>query len=206
MKLVALATEDELSEAVGRRLLIDAGHVYEPAPVLRKNGFGYLRSKMDSWCDMAKRKPFVLLTDLDQAACPIELRAAWLGGRQPSENFVFRIAVREVEAWLLADHEAMRSIIGAKGTLPPNPDLLSDPKKVLLGLVAKLANREIRADLVADAGAIASQGIGYNARLSQWVAAEWNPERAAIRSNSLHRARIRLGELVKRMHQTQDFK
>ncbi|MDO8441736.1 MAG: DUF4276 family protein [Polaromonas sp.] len=204
MTFVALATEDELSEAVGKRLLIDAGYQLEPAPLLRRNGSGYLRSKMDSWCEMAKRKPVVLLTDLDRAVCPAELRAAWIGDRKPPENFIMRIAVREVEAWLLADHQALRTIIGNRGSLPIDPDLLPDPKQYFLRLIAKQARRDIREELVADAGAIASQGIGYNARLSHLVATVWSPERAALRSRSLHRARIRLSELVQRMHQHQD--
>ena len=101
MTLVALATEDELSEAVGKRLLIDAGYNLSPSPFLRRNGFGYLRSKMDSWCEMANRKPVVLLTDLDNTVCPAELRENWLGTRKTPKNLIIRVAVREIESWLL---------------------------------------------------------------------------------------------------------
>ena len=258
MTFVALATEDELSEAVGKRLLIDAGYQLEPDPLLRRNGSGYLRSKMDSWYEIAKRKPVFLLTDLDRTVCPAELRAAWIGNRKPSENLVMRVAVREIEAWLLADHQALKTIVGSRGSLPVDPDALPDPKQYFLrlrarseitctfdspasgalrcceslvwhshtarfapsiasrilrpnaqliserALIAKQARRDIREELVADTGAIASQGIGYNARLSHLVATIWSPERAALRSRSLQRARIRLSELVQRMPQHQD--
>lgn len=204
MILVALATEDELSEAVGKHLLIDAGYDLSPSPFLRRNGFGYLRSKMDSWCEMAKRKPVVLLTDLDNALCPVELRKNWLGTRKNPKNLIIRVAVREIESWLMADHDALRTLVGHRGSLPPNPDLLPDPKQFLLRLIAKQASRSIREDLVAEEGAIASQGIGYNARLSEWVATVWSAERAALRSESLRRARLRLSELVYRMQQHQD--
>lgn len=204
MKFVTLATEDALSEAIGKRLLIDAGYRIEPSPILRKNGFGYLRSKMDSWCEMAKRKPVLLLTDLDTAACPIDLRAAWIGKRKPTENLMLRIAVREIEAWLLADHQALRTLIGSRGKLPPDPDALPDPKQFLLRLVARQASREIREELVANAGAIASQGMGYNSRLSHLVATVWDPERAGTRSKSLQRTRNRIAELIGRMNQHQD--
>lgn len=53
MTPIAIATEDELSEAVALRLVAE---LPEPCCVthrLRKNGFGYLRSKMDSWRQMA---------------------------------------------------------------------------------------------------------------------------------------------------------
>ena len=204
MRFVALATEDVLSEAVGKRLLIDAGYHIDPSPILRKNGFGYLRSKMDSWCEIAQRKPILLITDLDTASCPADLRAAWIGNRRPTENLVLRIAVREVEAWLMADHLAFRTLIGNRGTLPPNPDLLPDPKQSLLRLVERQASREIREDMVANARAIASQGIGYNSRLSQFVATVWNPERAGTRSKSLQKARNRIAELIARMNTDQD--
>lgn len=204
MSLLALGTEDELSEAIGKRLLRDAGYSLEPSPFLRRNGYGYLRSKMDSWCEMAQRKPVVLLTDLDTAACPVELRQNWMGTRKTPENLILRIAVREIEAWVLADHEALRTLVGSRGLLPPDPDSLPDPKQHLLRLIAKYAHRSIREDIVAEKGAISSQGIGYNARLSEWVATAWSPERAALRSSSLQRARLRLGELVHRLQQHRD--
>jgi hypothetical protein len=204
MKFVALATEDALSEAVGKRLLIDAGYHTEPSPILRKDGFGYLQSKMDSWCEMAKRKPVLLLTDLDAAACPIDLRAAWIGKRKPNENLVLRVAVREIEAWLLADHQALRTLIGNRGKLPLDPDSLPNPKQFLLRLIERQASREIRDELVATAGAIASQGMGYNSRLSHLVATVWDPERAGTRSKSLQRTRNRIAELIGRMNQHQD--
>ena len=204
MSLLALGTEDELSEALGKRLLKDAGYSLEPSPLLRRNGFGYLRSKMDSWCEMAARKPVLLLTDLDRAACPMALRNDWMGARNIPENLVLRIVVREIESWVLADHDALRTLIGNRGTLPPDPDALPDPKQYLLRLIAKQAHRRIREDLVAEKGAIASQGIGYNAHLGEWVRTVWSPARAAVRSRSLHRARLRIGELVHRLQQHQD--
>ena len=204
MRFVALATEDVLSEAVGKRLLIDAGYHIDPSPILRKNGFGYLRSKMDSWCEIAQRKPILLITDLDTASCPVDLRATWIGNRKPTKNLVLRVAVREIEAWLMADHLAFRTLIGKRGTLPPNPDLLPDPKQYLLRLVEKQASREIREDMVANVRAIASQGIGYNSRLSQFATTLWNPERAGTRSKSLQKARSRITELIARMNTHQD--
>lgn len=204
MSLLALGTEDELSEAMGKRLLKEAGYDLEPSPLLRGGGSGYLRSKMDNWCKMAARKPVLLLTDLDRAACPMALRNDWMAARKTPENLVLRIVVREIESWVLADHDALRTLIGNRGTLPPDPDVLPDPKQYLLRLIARQAPRRIREDLVAEKGAIASQGIGYNAHLGEWVGTVWSPARAALRSRSLHRARLRIGELVHRLQQHQD--
>jgi hypothetical protein len=196
---LAIATEDELSEAVARRLVAEVRPTLQVTQTLRRNGFGYLRSKMTSWCELARHQPVLLLTDLDQLACPVELLQQWRGALNPPADLLMRVAVREVEAWLLADHEAMRSLLGERGRLPAEPDKLTDPKATLLQLATKYAPRDVRADLVKPIGAMASQGIGYNARLTRWVQSHWQPHRASECSPSLQRARIRLQELARRV-------
>ncbi len=197
MTQVALATEDALSEKVGLQLLSEINLAPQEVMLLRKGGSGYLRSKMDSWRNLAQQKPVLLITDLDRVSCPVKLMNTWLEASPAPPNLFIRIAVREIESWLLADHEAVRQLIGGKGKLPPQPDALPDPKSHLLQL-AKLAGRDVRADLVKEKDAMASQGLGYNARLSTWLASSWSAERAATRSPSLARTRFRLQELASR--------
>ncbi|WP_154716004.1 hypothetical protein [Sterolibacterium denitrificans] len=202
MTPVALATEDELSEAVGVKLLLEHPVLAETPPMLlRKNGFGYLRSRMDSWRQMASRQVVIVLTDLDRVACPVILLESWLGAeRSHPQNLLLRIAEREVESWLLADHEALGSLFGSRRQFPMQPDMLPDPKQHLLGL-AQRAPRAVRDDLVAKQGVVARQGIGYNRLLVNWVQAEWSPERAAARSPSLLRARNAMREAAYRLMQ-----
>lgn len=77
---VVLATEDALSEAVGLRLLREHDILVRTPPTLvRKNGAGYLRARMDSWKQIAARQIVLLITDLDDVPCPLQLRADWLG-------------------------------------------------------------------------------------------------------------------------------
>lgn len=199
MASVALATEDELSEAVGIRLLAEIEQPLEVSLFLRKGGSGYLRSKMDNWCQLAIQQPVILLTDLDDKQCPSILIDDWFGRKARPANLLFRVAVREIESWLLADHEAMKFLLSNRGKLPNDPDTLQNPKQRLLQL-AKLAKREVRLDLLSDEGAIASQGIGYNARLGDMVRNEWSPKRAAVRSSSLRRTIGRLEELALRVN------
>jgi len=200
MNSIALATEDELSEAVGLQLLAECQLLPRLSPLLlRKNGFGYLRSKMASWRQMAAHQIVVILTDLDQKNCPVTLLDDWLGpDRICPDNLLLRIAVREIEAWVLADHDAMRQLIGPKGHLPLAPDELPDPKQSLLNL-AKNAARNVREDLIAPRNAIASQGLAYNRRLTEHVRTVWNPERAAERSPSLMRARRNLAHIARKL-------
>ena len=194
MTPIAIATEDQLSEAIALRLIADVPTPHFIQLKLGRKGNGYLRSKMDSWYQMAQQQVMVVLTDLDRANCLVEFRDQWLDA-EPPKNLLLRIAVREVESWVLADHIAMRELIGAKGVLPLAPDELPDPKQSLLKL-AKNAPKQIREDLLKTIDGNLAQGLGYNARLSAWVNSDWSPQRAAERSPSLARARFRLNEVV----------
>jgi hypothetical protein len=190
---IAVATEDELSEAIALRLISELKLPHDVTHALRRNGFGYLQSKMGSWCQMAEHQIMLVLTDLDQANCLVEFRDQWLADRPLPTSLIFRIAVREVESWVLADHQAMRELVGKKGVLPTQPDTLPDPKQALLGL-GKTAPKSVRDDLIRTIDGQLRQGVGYNARLTHWINTAWSPERAAERSPSLARARIRLQE------------
>jgi hypothetical protein len=194
MTPIAIATEDSLSEAIALRLIADIPTPHFIQIKLGRTGNGYLMSKMSSWYQMAQHQVMVVLTDLDRAKCLVEFRDQWLV-TAPPQNLLLRIAVREVESWVLADHAAMRALIGAKGVLPAAPDELADPKQSLLKL-ARSAPKPIREDLLKSIDGNLAQGLGYNARLSAWVNSEWSPQRAAERSPSLARARLRLNEVV----------
>lgn len=192
MSAIAIATEDELSEEVAIRLIRERNTSSEIEPRFGRRGFGYLKANMEKFCALAMRRPMLVLTDLDRGSCPQILKDAWLGQRTPPGNLLFRVAVRETEAWLLADHEAMAGLLGVSSKLIPlKPDELEDPKRSLLEL-ARRAPRDVRDDLLPPRNAVASQGLGYNRRLGEFVRDIWSPERAAMRSDSLKRARLRL--------------
>ncbi|MGD9583027.1 MAG: hypothetical protein AB7V26_05050 [Lysobacterales bacterium] len=142
-----------------------------------------------------------LITDLDQSKCAPTLIANWLQDIAQPAGLVFRVAVREIESWIIADHEGLRTLMGTRiRSLPENPDGLSDPKRTLLGIAEK-AHRAVREDLVVRRNAIASQGLGYNARLCEMVRTQWSPTRAAQRSPSLARTRKHLCALATRYAQ-----
>lgn len=192
MPPICLATEDKLSEDVAARLISNLNSGLEVGLTFRRRGSGYLKANVDKFCEIARRSPLLLITDLDNYECPASLIAKWMGNISRPKNLIFCVAVREVEAWLLADHVGMRKLL-AKGAsnLPREPDSLSDPKRTLLQLAQK-APRDVRNDLLIEKGAIASQGLGYNHRMGDFVRDIWEPERAAARSKSLNRAIARL--------------
>jgi hypothetical protein len=192
---ITIATEDELSEAVGNRLVADILPTFEVSQMLRRGGNGYLKKKCRNFNQMALRHPVLLITDLDNAPCASELINGWFGDLPLNADLIFRVAVREIESWLLADHQGMAELLerGANN-ITQNPDQLGNPKEYLLQC-AKRASREVKNDLIRSKGALASQGLGYNSRLGMFVREVWAPNRASERSDSLARAMQRLREI-----------
>lgn len=195
MPEICLATEDSLSEDVGIRLISELGRDFHVGQKFRQNGFGFLKKRILSFCEIAQRSAFLLITDLDTGLCPSTLKLSWVNPNHCPNRLLFRVAVREIESWLLADHEGMKKLLDKGASrLPDNPDQLTDPKKFLINS-AQRAPRQIRDDLVPERGSNAIQGFGYNQRLGLFVREMWSPERAALRSDSLRRAIGRLQEL-----------
>jgi hypothetical protein len=196
---VNIATEDELSEAFAVRLVSAICGSERVGLRLGRRGNGYLRSKLANFRQMAAREPVIILTDLDDVDCPPTLIQSWCGEQELPENLLLRVAVREAEAWLLADRHGMAELLGISSALiPADPEQINDPKRFLLNL-ARRAKRDVRSELIVARGAIASQGLGYNRLLSEFVADRWNLEESLERSSSLARASVRLHELADRL-------
>ncbi|QQV77254.1 hypothetical protein H5J25_18415 [Sphingomonas aliaeris] len=195
MTVFNTATEDELSECVAVKLVTQVVPGGTIGLKLRKGGAGYLRSSFNKFCQMANREYVLLLTDLDRLICAPELINSWAGGFPLPEKLLFRVPVREIEAWLLADRQGMAALMGiSEASLPSQPDDLPDPKGTLLN-AARNASRSVRSELVVGRNTLASQGLGYNRVLSNYVETIWNIDRAADRSPSLRRAVDRLTNL-----------
>ncbi len=189
-----LATEDILSETVGQRLISEFfGDV--SLTTMRRGGNRYLQAKVDSFVQLAERSFVFVLTDLDLINCAPELRQKWFG-----RNFAlptklhFRVAVREVESWLLADQAGFAEFLSVPRTrVPLDPDNLENPKRTLLQLASK-APRDLRMDIVSTRSSSVVQGFGYNARLIEFVSDLWAISDARQNSDSLDRACKRLEE------------
>jgi hypothetical protein len=186
---IRLAVEDELSEWVVRRVL--AGHVdrFAIGPVFGRSGFGYLKRNTLAFNNAARGCPILLLTDLDRYPCPPELLGDWL----PVERhrfFLLRVAVREVESWLLGDALGLGSFLRLRN--PPSiadPEALQDPKHEVLTCALRSPSRWVRESLVwrdDDSGQLC-QGPDYNGTLSRFVNGPWNLDAAKQKCRSLAR-------------------
>ena len=184
---INLAVEDRLSEVVLRRLLNYVSGRYAIGTVYGKTGNGYLRRTINGWNNAARGTPFAVLTDLDSIVCPKALIDDWLPNQQQS-NLLLRVAVREVESWLLADAENLAKFLHIrKYLIPDNPDTLLNPKETLVNLARKSKLSEIRKRLVPEAGSTARQGRDHNGCLSTFIDDSWDIGAARTHSRSLHR-------------------
>ena len=189
---VNLAVEDELSEAVLRRVLIQVKRGFAVGTAYRRGGFGYLRRTIRGWNNAAKGIPFVLLTDLDEYACPKALIEEWLDiPRHP--NLVLRVAVREVEAWLLADRVNVASFLGVPvASIPQGVEALADPKAEIIERAGRSRFPEVRDRIAPKRGSTAQQGLDYNGCLAAFVEKRWSISAAARGAQSLARTLARL--------------
>ncbi len=192
LSTVYLAAEDQLGLAVGRRLIAEA----PPLTIYREengHGFGALKRKTINYQSMGLHMPVLMLTDLDNQPCAPSVISEWLGS-SPNVGFLFRVCVREVEAWLLADRAAIASLLRIPvARIPKQPESVSDPKGVLIQLAQKAPTR-LRAALTPIG--TATIGPDYNALLVQFVMKEWNPTAAAQVAPSLARTRTRIAQLA----------
>jgi len=166
---IQLAVEDKLSEAVLRAILRQSDRMFCVGSCLQRGGFGYLKENIKRFNNAAKGTPFIVLTDLDNAECAPALLNEWLTIPK-HHNLLFRIAVRKVEAWILAHRSAFAGFLGIKReSVPIRPDKLKDPKSTLIDLARKSRKRSLREAIVPRRSSTAKEGPGYNATLGRFV-------------------------------------
>jgi hypothetical protein len=184
---INIAAEDALSEAVIRKIVSTSGRRFLIGASFVRGGYGYLKNKIGGFNNAAKAAPFFVLTDLDQAECAPILMRSWLTVPQ-HPNLLFRVAVKEVESWLMADRSSFSAYLKIDvRKVPHNPDSVDDPKRLLLDLTRTSPRKDIRNDIVPPQGSQRKLGPNYNARLIAFVFEHWEPERAQSNSESLER-------------------
>ena len=190
---VILAVEDDLSEVISTKIL--KSFDIEVMAIVKNNGNGYLRKKSAELNRSARKLDIFLLTDLDSPrSCPLELIRSWVKGPL-NPKFLFRVAVMEVESWLMADREGIARFLSISvNHIPLSTDDIRDPKEFLVSLARKSKKSRLRDELVPKPGAKISVGYGYNTRLGEFVRDHWNLERAAAASPSLKRTLDRLAQ------------
>jgi len=175
-------TDTEVVARVFGWLGIQLGTVYG------ERGKSYLDGKLGAWNAAAKFAPWLVVRDLDHDAdCAPTLVSKLLPA--PSAFMCFRVPVRTIDAWLLADRERFASFLAIPVTaVPRDPDSLSDPKREIASLASRSKRREVRDDLVPRPGMTVKVGPAFAARMIEFARKHWRPSVAARGSKSLSRA------------------
>ncbi|MDQ7781395.1 MAG: hypothetical protein RDU20_00855 [Desulfomonilaceae bacterium] len=184
--VISAAVEGIVDESVIRRLVTYVGAI--PGSICGKTGKQDIRLRIQGYNSAAQRTPWIVLVDLDNDAhCAPPLRAAWLPN--PAPQMCFRVAVRQVEAWLLADRERIASYLAVRrDMIPGDPESLANAKDTLVNLARKSRRREIREDMVPRIGSGRSVGPAYSSRVIEFASRHWRPDVARLYAESLSRA------------------
>lgn len=184
---INIAVEDSLSEAVIRKLVEQFNPRFTVGYCYCRGGYGYLKRTVRGFNNAAKGSPFLVLADLE-AECPPTQIKEWLSV-PIHPNFLFRIAVKEVESWLIADWLGFASFLGiSKNLMPNNVNGIDEPKQCLINLAKRSRKRKLREAIVPSPNSTAKVGPDYNGQLSSFVFNAWNTKEAMRNSDSLYRA------------------
>jgi hypothetical protein len=162
--------------------------------VLRKRGKGELDAALPELNRSARSIRCLVVRDLDHDAdCAANLTRRLVP--RPSRNLLFRIAVREIEAWLFGDPERFARFLDVPPSkIPQDPDSIDDPKALVTRLARRSRTRLIREGIPARDGSGIPVGPGYPSLLGQFIRESWSPDQACLASSSLRRCVERLRE------------
>jgi hypothetical protein len=196
---IDLVVEGPLDEAVLRVLIARAGG--RAGRVYGLRGKSDVERRISGVCAASALSPWVILLDLDRNAyCAADYLRQLVGDR-PTGTLCIRVAVRAIEAWLLADAERLAGILSvSQDLLPSDPDKVLDPKRVLVQIATRSPDRSTRDDMVPSAQGGRTQGPGYNNVLIGFVKAArngWRPHIARRRSASLDSCMKCLARLIR---------
>lgn len=160
------------------------------SPVYGKKGKNFLKEKIEAYNNAARFNPWIVLVDLDyDQECAPPLIQSWLPS--PGSNLSFRVAVRAVEAWNLADRERLGKFLNVKvSKIPPDPETIPNPKLEIVNLARQSKKSSIREDMVPRPKSGRKVGPAYTSRLIEFIEDTqngWRPDVAAQFSDSLSR-------------------
>jgi hypothetical protein len=181
--VVTVAVEGDVDAVVVRRILEEAGLAM--GPVYGRRGKSQLDKSLGGYNNAARHVAWLVLRDLDHDAdCAPELARLLLP--KPALNMCFRLAVRQIEAWLLADRARIAELFQLPlEVIPEDPDALTDAKAAMVSLARRSRNRRLRMEIVPEGSTRSKVGIGYSGRMIEFAADLWRPRIGALSSPSL---------------------
>jgi hypothetical protein len=189
---LSLVFEDELTELLARKIIQSIPDKFVTNTIYNRGGNGYLKRTINGFNNAARGVPFYVGTDQDRYQCPSALIDDWLEHPRHA-NLLIRVAVREAEAWVLADQMNFANFIGINSAnVPADVEALPNPKDMLIQLTRTSRYKQISDDICPSLRSTSKVGPNYNARLGAFVSVSWDPAVARLHSRSLDRTINRL--------------
>jgi len=194
---VVVVVEGDTDLPFVRRLAEDAG--LGITTEIDAGGKGTIDRELAKYNNAGRSIPWVVVRDLDTDA-PCAGEFVMSRKLKPTRWFRLRLAVREVESWVLADAEGLSKFIDVDAKwIPTAPDVERDATASLLE-VARRASSSFRRKLLPGKGSSAVVGPLYEATLIEFGERGWDLQRAAMRSPSLRRAQTCMRKLAHEWH------
>ena len=194
MRVNALV-EGPLDEAVASRLLRAAKH--ELQYCWGKRGVAFVRASVTKYASSVHSAPLLVLVDhMDTGlGCPPEVVTSWI--RKRTTGLIFRVVVREIESWLMADRRNLADFLRVPiGRIPLRPEDEVDPKKRLVAIARGSRSITIRGKIAPRPSSTAQVGPLYQSEMQRFVQDLWDPRNVEERvAPSLTRCLERLCEL-----------
>jgi hypothetical protein len=193
-RYVQAVVEDVLQEAILHKLLNHYRPDISLIGVSGKRGNNYIRQSIRGFNEASQFLPHIVLTDLDRIVCAPQLISDWIDF-EISSQVLFRVAEKEIDAWILSDREEFAKFLGVPcNKIPVDTQELADPKQYIINL-ARRSRKKIIKDIIPSG--LGTQGPGYNLLLQDFVINAWNPDRASENNLSLQKAIIRLRDSLR---------
>jgi hypothetical protein len=175
--------------------VLDLAGWKQPFTALVQHGKVELDRSLSGFNRAAKGSPWFVLRDLDHdAPCPAALIPRLLP--HPAPLMCLRVAVRAIEAWLLADAATLAEFLHvSENLIPGDPEAEEDPKIAMVSLARRSTKPAVQKDMLPERGSSRRIGRGYEGRIIEYGQVHWRPDVARSRSRSLDRALCALERL-----------
>lgn len=196
---VSIAVEGTSDVEAVKKILSSRSIAVNHSQIFVTRGKSKLDTKIASYNTAAARSPWFVLrdSDRDDGDCPAATRSARLPQASQNSAMCFRLAVRSLEAWLLADVEGFASMFSvARAAIPRDVEQLADPKRSLVDLCRRSRRLVVKKAMVPPIGSAGRVGPEYVTWISEYARMFWRPDVAAANAPSLSRALSAIDRLV----------
>ena len=185
--------------AAVEKLLGSRGVRTDPVRSIVAGGKTRIDPRLPRYNAAARYGSWFVLRDADRDGedCPVTVRRSLLRPADQAPSMCLRLAVRSLEAWLMADAASLTNHFALLASrVPTRPEEEEDPKQTLVSACRSSRRSDVRAGMVPPRGSLRRVGPEYVALISDYCREAWRPDVAAASAPSLRRALAEIDRLL----------